>query len=162
MARLTGRAATNPNPFAIIVLAHLKARQTRDNPEDRHSWKIHLVRGLYEGGFSAEDVRDLFRLIDWMMVLPPMLEQVFSHELDQIQKEKQMPFVTSIERVALQKGIRMGIKSLLKSKFGEAGLNLMPEINVIYDEKKLEEILNGLETATSLDEVRRLWTSSGS
>ncbi|MGH7173403.1 MAG: hypothetical protein ACRELG_24225, partial [Gemmataceae bacterium] len=57
------------NPFAQVVLAHLKARETRGNPADRHAWKVRLVRNLYERGFSPKDVRELFRLIDWLMEL---------------------------------------------------------------------------------------------
>jgi hypothetical protein len=52
------------NPFAKVVLARLKARQTHGNPADRYGWKVRLVRGLYERGFSAKDVRELFRVID--------------------------------------------------------------------------------------------------
>ena len=33
--------------------------------------EMRLVRGVYERGFAAKDVRQLFRLIDWLMVLPP-------------------------------------------------------------------------------------------
>ena len=33
----------------------------------------------------------------------------------------------------------------------------MPEIQQVYEEEKLEAILKALETAVSLDEVRRLW-----
>ena len=35
------------NPFARVVLAHLKALQTRADPATRHDWKVRLVRGLY-------------------------------------------------------------------------------------------------------------------
>jgi hypothetical protein len=52
------------NPFAQVVLAHLKARETHNNPADRHTWKVRLVRNLFERGFSPKDVRELFRLID--------------------------------------------------------------------------------------------------
>jgi hypothetical protein len=52
------------NPFARVVLAHLKARETHQDPAARHVWKLRLVRGLYERGFSARDVRELFRLVD--------------------------------------------------------------------------------------------------
>ena len=61
------------NPFAQVVLAHLKARETHGDPADRHAWKVRLVRNLYERGFSAKDVRELFRVIDWLMELPPPL-----------------------------------------------------------------------------------------
>jgi len=152
----------SPNPFATVVLAHLKARRTHDNPADRHAWKIRLVRGLYERGFSAKDVRELFRLIDWMMQLPPTLRNLFWQDVEKVQEERNMPFITTPELVGLCKGIRMGIELFLKTRFGEAGLSLMPEINEIHDEEQLEAILKALETAASPDEVRRLWTSSGS
>jgi hypothetical protein len=117
-----------------------------------------LVRGLFESGLSVKDVRELFRLIDWMMELPPALDDVFWQELDKIQEEKRMPFVTRIERVGRREGIREGIETALKIRFGEAGLQLMPEIREIHDEDKLRAILKALETAATPDEVRRLWS----
>jgi predicted DNA-binding ribbon-helix-helix protein len=145
------------NPFAQVVLAHLKALQTHGDPAGRHAWKVRLVRGLYERGFSPKDVRELFRLIDWLMVLPPALNNMFWEDVDKVQEERRMPFVMSIERVGHCRGLRMGIESLLRVRFGEEGLQLMPEIQVIYEEEKLQAVLTALETAASPDEVRRLW-----
>lgn len=145
------------NPFAPVVLAHLKALQTRNDPAERHGWKLRLVRNLYERGFTAKDVRELFRLVDWLMELPPMLNSIFWNELDKIQEEKHMPFVTSIERVGRCEGMREGIEALLHVRFGEEGLKLMPEIHQIHEDEKLRQILNVLKTTDSLDEVRRLW-----
>jgi hypothetical protein len=146
------------NPFAQVVLAHLKARQTHGDPASRHAWKVRLVRNLYERGFSAKDVRELFRVIDWLMELPPALARVFRQDLDKIQEERHMPYVTSIERLARGDGLRMGIESLLRVRFGDGGLQLMPEISEIHENEKLLAILKALETATSLDDVRRLWS----
>jgi hypothetical protein len=150
------------NPFSKVVLAHLKARETHGNPADRHVWKLRLVRGLYERGFAAKDVRELFRLIDWLMVLPPALAILFRKELDEIQQEKHMPYVTSIERLGRCDGIRLGIESILEQRFGEDGLKLMPEIGEIYDETQLLAILKALVAAANPDEVRQLWTPGGS
>jgi hypothetical protein len=146
------------NPFAKVVLAHLKARQTRGDPANRSVWKLRLVRGLYERGLSAKGVRELFRVIDWLMELPPPLEEIFWMDIAEIQKEKTMPFVTTPERVGRRAGMREGIESLLKVRFGDAGLELMPEIKDVHEEEKLRAILKALETATSLNDVRRLWT----
>jgi hypothetical protein len=99
------------NPFAPVVLAHLKARQTHGDPPARHAWKVRLVRNLYERGFSAKDVRELFRLIDWLMELPPPLQDVFCHDVVKIQEERRMPYVTSIERFGHRRGLRAGIDS---------------------------------------------------
>ncbi len=147
---------TSRNPFAKFVLAHLKARQTQGAPADRHSWKVRLVRGLYEQGLNAKDVRGLFRLIDWLMVLPPPLAAVFHEDLEKIQKENQMPYVTSIERLRMAYGLRKGIEAVLKIRFGEDGLKLMPEVNKMYDEEQLEVVLKALETAAGPEEVRPL------
>ena len=61
---------SNRNPFAVVVLAHLKTQETGHDDEARRAWKVRLVKGLYERGLDAEDVRRLFRLIDWLMDLP--------------------------------------------------------------------------------------------
>jgi len=34
----------DPNPFAVVVLAHLKSLETKGKNRARHSWKIRLVR----------------------------------------------------------------------------------------------------------------------
>jgi hypothetical protein len=145
------------NPFAPVVLAHLKAQETRHDPASRQAWKVRLVRGLYERGFSAQDVRELFRVIDWMMELPRPLDYVFWQEVDRIQEDRRMPFISTPERVGLRKGMWRGIEALLRARFGEEGLRLMPEVREIHEEDKLEAILTALGTGTNLDEVRRLW-----
>jgi hypothetical protein len=148
------------NPFAQVVLAHLKAQETHGDPAGRHAWKVRLVRNLYERGFSPKDVRELFRLIDWLMELPPALAGVFRQDLDKIQEERRMPYVTSIERLARREGQREGIESLLRFRFGEEGLKLMPEIREIHEEEHLRAILKALETGANLDEVRRVVAGS--
>jgi hypothetical protein len=150
------------NPFSKIVLAHLKARETRGNPTDRRACKLRLVRGLYGRGFSAKDVRDLFRLIDWLIELPAAMEDAFRRDIETIQKEAHMPYVTSIERSARREGQREGIESMLRHRFGDAGLKLMPEVHEIHDEEQLRAILKALETAASLDEVRHIWSPTNS
>jgi len=112
------------------------------------------------GLYSAQDVRELFRVIAWMMELPPGLDRVFRQELDRIQEEKQMPYITSIERLARCEGMCMGIESMLKWRFGAEGLKLMPEINELYEGEKLEAILKALETVATPDELRRIWSPS--
>jgi hypothetical protein len=91
------------NPFALITRAHLATMQTRHDPTSRHAGKIRLVRELYDRGMSREDVVQLFRIIDWMMDLPKALGQLFDREVERIEREKAMPYVTSIERHAYGK-----------------------------------------------------------
>jgi hypothetical protein len=95
------------NPFSLVVLAHLKARATRDG-ESRKDGKLHLIRLMYERGYGKVDVLELFRVIDWILRLPPALEQEFLKELYTYEKAQQMPYITSAERFGRQIGIELG------------------------------------------------------
>ncbi len=149
---------SNPNPFALVVLAQLKALETRRSPGQRHTWKIRLVKGLYGRGMDPEDVRQLFRLIDWVLELPEPLERVFREEHEAIRQEKHMPFLDLFDRMGMEKGLLVGIEVALKMKFGAAGLQLMPELRQIQDHVLLERIARRIETAASPDDLRRVWT----
>ncbi len=48
------------NPFAMVVMAHLKAREVKDGQE-RKRWKLHLVWLIYESGYEKQDILELFR-----------------------------------------------------------------------------------------------------
>jgi hypothetical protein len=149
------------NPFATVVLAHLKTLETRQDPADRQAWKVRLVKGLYDRGLSEQDVRQLFRFIDWIMDLPEGLAQLFWDEIARYEEDKSMPFMTTPERLSLEKGrleyALRGIELGLKLKFGAAGLQLMPEIRSLGDLAKLDAVFQAIETAASPEEVRRVW-----
>jgi len=66
---------TSRNPFAVVVMAHLKAQETQDDPEARKAAKWQLLRRLYEQGYARVDILNLFRFIDWVMGLPEALEE---------------------------------------------------------------------------------------
>ncbi|UBF27981.1 hypothetical protein K9N68_08825 [Kovacikia minuta CCNUW1] len=92
------------NPFAIAVMAHLKTKETRNDAVARKEWKFRLTRQLYEQGYERQDILNLFRFLDWMMELPEGLKQAFWTELEQYEQERQMPYVTSIEQMGIEKG----------------------------------------------------------
>jgi hypothetical protein len=149
----------DPNPFAVVVLAHLKTLETRKAPADRQAWKVRLVRGLYERGLSADDVRQLFRFIDWVMELPEGLDNLFWEEITRYQEERRMPFITTPERIGMQKGLLQGIEAVLDVRFGAEGLALMPEIRAIPNHEVLQAILEASKRVASPDELRRVWAA---
>lgn len=162
------------NPFAMVVLAHLITRQTRKRPRARYAAKVKLIKELYERGWAAADVRQVFRVIDWMMNLPKPLEVDFCHEIKQYEEDKHMPFITTPERIGREEGrtegltegltkgrtegLIKGIEVAIELKLGEAGLGLMTEIRAIADEAKLETILHAIRTAAGPEDLRRVWT----
>jgi hypothetical protein len=101
---------TNPNPFSAVVMAHLKMLVTRRRPRQRLEWKLKIVRGLYERGFSRQEVINLFLFIDWILALPPNLKNEFDMEVINIERGKKMAFVSDFERRAVKRGLQKGIE----------------------------------------------------
>ena len=159
----------NDSPFSVVVMAHLKTLETSGNPLSRKQWKLSLIKLLYQRGYSRTDVLQLLRFIDWLLALPTALEADLWQDIRTYQEEMNMPYVTSLERLAenrgreegreegLAEGIKRGIRTALKLKFGEAGLRLFSEIEDIADTETLTSIEAGLESELSLSEIRRLY-----
>lgn len=96
------------NPFAVVVMAHLKAKSTRQDPHARLQWKQHLAKRLYQRGYNRQDILELLRFLDWLLVLPDHLELQFRHSLQQ--EEKRMPYITTYERRGMQQGLQQGLQ----------------------------------------------------
>ncbi|HYV37035.1 MAG TPA: Rpn family recombination-promoting nuclease/putative transposase [Gemmataceae bacterium] len=152
------------NPFAALVLAQLKAIETKHLPAERQTWKIRLVKGLYDRGLEKREIQQLFRLIDWIMTLPDEWEQGFREEIDRFEEELKMPYVTSVERLAKQeglqegrqKGIYDGLAVALEAKFSTAGKKFMKEIRDLKNEEQLLELTRMVHKASTIDELRAM------
>jgi hypothetical protein len=96
------------NPFALVTAAHLYTARTRLDPEARFGFKRRLVRLLYRHGWARQRILDLFAVIDWMMRLPDALERRLWQEIQVIEGETKMAYVTSVERLAIQDGEARG------------------------------------------------------
>ena len=99
-----GDARGKPQPLCPGGSGALDNPRTRKHPHKRYAAKVKLIKGLYERGWAAEDVRQLFRVIDWMINLPKPLELDFCHEIKQYEEEKHMPFMTTPERIGREEG----------------------------------------------------------
>jgi len=105
----------DPNPFALVTAAHLRTRQTRNNPQARYRAKTTLVRRLYERGWDRERILKLFAVLDWMMWLPDSLEQELWQAIETLEGETRMPYVTSVERLATKRGMEQGMQEGLQA-----------------------------------------------
>nr|WP_242026091.1 DUF4351 domain-containing protein [Anabaena sp. FACHB-1391] len=101
---------SSDNPFAIIVMAHLKTKATTGNLAEREQWKWTLVRGLYERGLTKEKIVNLFKIIDKMMTLPKELQQGLVAKIKHLEEENQMPFISPTEELAMERGVERGIE----------------------------------------------------
>jgi predicted transposase YdaD len=102
------------NPIAVVVAAHFAAMATRGNPDNRFNLKWQLTRKLYERGYSKQEVLNLYRLIDWVLAMSKEMELAFEEKIVAYEKETSMPYITSAERIGIEKGIEKGIEEGLQ------------------------------------------------
>ena len=136
----------NNNPFAIVALAHLQTQATRHNPQARLDAKLTLCRLLYKRGYHKKEILELFRFIDWLMDLPVELKQQFHYQLEAIETEVNMRYVTSIEQMAMEKGMQQGMQqvaqgtllAILENRFGPVAPEIVALIQQMTDVPTLQ------------------------
>jgi hypothetical protein len=143
------------NPFATVVLAHLDAQETRQDLGQRKDRKFRLVKGLLERGWEAQRVRQLFRLIDWLMELPKDFKVEFNAQITAYNKEKHMAFVSTFEEIAQLNAI----ETVLEARFPGASSQLMSEIRQVVDAQHLTKVLRAAVTVAGPDELRKQWAN---
>ena len=92
-----------------------------------------------------------------MVNLPEAAEQEFKREIQDFEEENQMPYITSVERLARQEGISQGISQgiaegiiqkgredvieVLEVRFQEVPTEIIQKINEIQDPALLKTLL---------------------
>ncbi len=119
------------NPFALIAIAHLDLMRQRVKV-DPVAWKrAYFLRALrLKGKFSAKDAATILAFIDWLMRLPPNLDNQLKKSINESMKEAGMEWTGGIHGniriLALEEGRQEGIDQgrremlthLLKIRFG--------------------------------------------
>lgn len=159
------------NPFAVIVMAHLKTKATTGKPNERKQWKWTLIRRLFERGYSRDEVINLFRFIDRMMALPSALERELKAEVRRYQEERQMPFLSQMELMAIEEGrekgreeglqqglqiVRESVLAALQVRFETVPPELVEVINNSADITRLRQLLLQAIAIPSLTEFQQL------
>jgi len=163
---------TNTNPFAIIVMAHLKTKATTGNLSEREQWKWTLIRGLYERGLNKEQIVKLFKIIDMMMTLPEQLQQKLVKKINSFEEERKMPFISPTEQMAIERGKEIGkeigalqnarnyIKTVLQARLGEVSLEIIVSLSLISNLSILDEMLKLAVTVNSLNDFKQALESA--
>ena len=96
------------NIFGIVIAAHLKALATRRRMRSRKEWKSAILKELMEQGRSQAEFDDVFRFLDLVMALPGALQEEFDKDVQKMEEEKGMPFLSYIEQDAMKRGRQEG------------------------------------------------------
>jgi predicted transposase YdaD len=160
------------NPFAVVVMAHLKAMETRRYPKSRLRSKIEIVKSLYARGWSRANVWELFRFLDWVMELPERFELQFEKALQELEEGENMRYVTHIERRAKAEGVKEGIEKgsvkairesileVLALRFQSIPDELVAQINKLTELDRLKALLRQAAIVGSLEEFEHFVETS--
>jgi hypothetical protein len=159
----------NASPAALLVLANRAVYETRSDAERRLSWKIELTWRLYERGYSQEEIIDLVAVIDWLLALPHEQEQLYRREIEEIESEKDMRYVTSMERLAKREGFEAGVEQgmekgmeqalresildIVEARFGVVPAAVGKQIKTIDDALRLRKLLKLALRCVSAEEL---------
>lgn len=154
------------NPFTTVVMAHLKTQQTSKKPGERKTWKFSLIRRLYELGLQERDIRNLYRFIDWVMILPKALEAEFWQEFKQFEQERTMSYITTGERIGYERGKEEGkqeqgqtlVIQQLQKQVGELPQEVRERIQTLSLEQ-LESLGEALLDFTAIEDLLN-WLSA--
>ncbi len=102
------------NPFAVILLAQLRANEKKGDNDFRFAAKRELVFRLYDKGFTRADIHELFRMIDWLITLPKELEEKLEQEIFAYEERQPMDLVSRLELRAIQRGEKKGMEKGLE------------------------------------------------
>ncbi len=140
---------SSANPFAVVVMAHLRTAETKETDEKRLEYKLSLTKALYRRGWTKQQILDLYRFIDWVMRLPKDMEAAYHKELFRYEEEIRMPYVTTAERIGIEKGEKIGVRKGKAEAIKETAINLF-SIETITDEQIAQV------TKLDIEEIRRL------
>jgi hypothetical protein len=156
------------NPFAIIVMAHLKTKATTGKLPEREQWKWRLIRGLYEKEFEREQIIKLFEIIDNMMTLSSELQSSLESKIKQFEEERTMPLMSNMELRGMERGKEIGkeigalenarnyVKTVLKMRLGDIPIEIEQAVDKISVLSILDELLKSALTVNSFDELHQL------
>ena len=159
------------NPFAMIVMAHLKTKATTGNPEQREVWKWSLIRGLYDRGLTREKIIKLFQIIDRMMTLPSFLQESLDFKIQQFEEQRTMPLLSSMELRGMERGKEISkeigkeigalqnardyIKAVLRVRLGKIPLEIETYLMQISDLSVLDKLLILAATTNSFEDFKQ-------
>jgi hypothetical protein len=149
------------NPFAIITAAHLKTKATKGDPQSRYSWRWTITTALYERGFSKQDILNIYRLIDWLMMLPEDLTKRFTEDLISYEEDRKMPYIMSAERIGMEKGMlteaKENVLEALDARFSkDVPEDVYKKVQALNNRILLKKLLRSAAQSKDIDSFRKV------
>ncbi len=141
-------------------MAHLSTQATKGKPQERLQSKLSLVRRLYRLDYTKSEILELFRLIEWMMVLSEELKDEFKTQVKQIEEGYRVPYITDFERDAIRIGYLESARELtiavLEARFEVVPQQMRERLNAIKEPQKLKGLVKQAATVASLEDFEQI------
>ncbi len=138
------------NPFGLLVAAQLTAKLIK-NSQHRVDNLINYYRLAIKKNLSREHIMRLTVFLEWIVALPETITPYYNQQLEHLEEEKNMSYISIIERQGIEKGIEQGVaqgvgkgrlstlqstlQKLLKLKFGESSSHYQQRIEQAHEDE---------------------------
>ena len=156
-----------------MIQAHRLAQRTGKKLKIRRSGKLGLVRQLLESGMSDEEIREVMRLVHWLLALPEEEEIGFRKDVRHMEASMQTKRRSTYERIVWEEGLVQGrdegrlegrvegrstaaqdlLLDLVSERFGTCSDRLRDRVGAIRDEARLRLLARAVLTVPTLSEL---------
>ncbi len=156
----------SPNPFSLIIRAHIRARASKRDPHKRYDLRMALMEEVAErvkdNEAEAERLFGVIKFIEYVMQLPEDMEDKFYNEYKS-RHEGEKVFVTSFERRGRAEGRAEGrvegraqsVIDVLTARFGQLPETLNESVKRITDVAALESLIKIAATCAAIGEFEQ-------
>jgi hypothetical protein len=149
--------ARQRNPAALMLLAFRRAHKTENDMHARLEARWQLIRLMIDRRYNPEHQAHILRLLEWVMILPEVLEKQLDELIEEYKRERGTTFVSRFEKRAIREGLMQGIEQgiqqgvaamrdavmrVLRRRFGEAADQVRPAIDAIDSLEVLESLVD--------------------
>lgn len=96
------------NPFGLLIAAQLTAKLVKDS-KTRVDNLIGFYRLVILKNLDKEHIRRLIIFLEWMVYLPEDIRTYYNEQVEHIEEESSMPYISLIERKGIEQGLEKGI-----------------------------------------------------
>lgn len=147
---------SSSSPFALLTLALLKVGETSDDMAERGRWKLQAMRGLYYLDAPQIQKRQLLKFIDWAVRLPDELDRQLHTILAHSEEDKKMAYVTSFERIGLERGMKQGLE---QGRLQEAHENILDALKLRFGPLP-QAVIDGVTAQKDMSVCKELFRAS--
>ena len=104
------------NPFGLLIAAQLTAKLIKDG-KNRVDNLIGYYRLAARKKLPREQITQLVVFLEWIVALPEDLTPYYNEQLEHLEEDNKMTYISIIERQGIEKGRAATLYNLLQLKF---------------------------------------------